>query len=80
MSVTYFYSDDGTLSSYRNRCSFSDFTNYTASNRGGITLRNNISTMRISNSGRYLGSGFSSPSGMTYFNRHGGVGTHIMSY
>ncbi len=80
MDTTNFYHKDGSLSSVRMRCGGLASTSYVGSTRGGSTWTMGGSSMRFSNSGRFLGASVSTGGGTTYFGRNGSASSHITAY
>lgn len=72
MRNTFFYSDDGAISSIRSS-SFggTSFTNYSGSSLGGITIKTGNFTSRFNNDGACIGTSMKINNRTTYFSNSG---------
>ena len=80
MRSTEFHHKDGSTSSVRTSFGGFSSTTYVGSACGGITSRAGGTSIRMDSDGRFLGSGYTTRSGTTYFGRNGSVHSHLPAY
>ena len=80
MHSTEFSHQDGSTSSVRTSYGGFSSTSYCGSTRGGMTSRSGGTSLRMSSHGKFLGSGYTTNSGTTYFGRNGSVHSNLPAY
>lgn len=84
VKTTYFNKKNGGLSSIRttigNSSNKMSITTYPSTDRGGVTFKNDSTTMRMNNTGTSIGIGLSCGNNTTYFGSCGNVVSDLPSY